>query len=169
MLLFAAILATALAGGSSSAVVKVDDAGRVSASAYVPMAASDLRKRLADAAWPMQFDKTGTALVGRRADGSCELLDYRTSGFLGADWTVRQCPTSTGFAATLTESSFFSRYESQWILSSEGNGVRLDYVLDVGLPKLMPSGIARDKMASSVGSMMNGLVAWAEVHAASAP
>jgi hypothetical protein len=132
------------------------------------MAEKDLRTRLADAAWPMQFDKTGTALVGRRADGSCELLDYRTSGFLGADWTVRQCPTATGFAATLAESSFFSRYESRWILSPEGDGVRLDYVLDVGLPKMMPSGIARDKMASSVGSMMNGLAAWAEVHSATA-
>ena len=165
----AALLGTALSGGSSSAVVKVEDAGRVRATVFVPMAEKDLRTRLADAAWPMQFDKSGTALVGRKADGSCELLDYRTSGLLGADWTVRQCPTSTGFAATLTESSFFSRYESQWILSPDGNGVRVEYVIDVGLPKMMPSGMARDKMASSVRSMMNGLVAWAEVHAASVP
>ena len=165
----AAILGVALAGGSPPAVVKVDDAGRVRATAFVPMAETDLRTRLADAAWPLQFDRTGTSLVGRRNDGSCELLDYRTSGFLGADWTVRQCPTATGFAATLSESSFFSRYESQWILSPEGNGVRLDYVIDVGLPRMVPSGMAHDKMASSVGSMMNRLVAWAEVHAASVP
>ena len=163
----AAILGTALAGGSS--VVKVDDSGRVRATAFVPMAEADLRTRLADAAWPLQFDKTGTALVGRRTDGSCEFLDYRTSGFLRADWTVRQCPTATGFAATLSESSFFSRYESQWILSPEGNGVRLEYVIDVGLPRMVPSGMARDKIASSVGSMMNRLVAWAEVNAAAAP
>ena len=153
MIGIAALLGTALAGGSSPAIVKVEDAGRVSATVWVPMGANDLRSRLADAAWPLQFDKTGTSLVGRRADGSCELLDYRTSGFLGADWTVRQCPTSTGFAATLTESSFFSRYESRWVLSPEGNGVRVEYVLDVGLPKMMPSGMARDKIASSVGSM----------------
>lgn len=168
MLLFAALLSTALAGGSSPAVVKVDDAGRVRATAFVPIAEKDLRTRLADAAWPLQFDKTGTALVGRRADGSCELLDYRTSGFLGADWTVRQCPTATGFAATLAESSFFSRYESQWILSPESNGVRLEYVIDVGLPRMVPGGMARDKMASSVGSMMDRMVAWAEIHSASA-
>ena len=165
----AALLSTALAGGTSPAVVKVDDAGRVRATAWVPMAEKELRTRLADAAWPMQFDKSGTALVGRKPDGSCELLDYRTSGLLAAAWTVRQCPTATGFAATLAESSFFSRYESQWVLSPDGNGVRLEYVIDVGLPKMMPSGMARDKMASSVRSMMNGLVAWAEVNAAAAP
>ena len=165
----AVILGTALASATSSAVVKVEDAGRVRATVFVPMAEKDLRTRLADAAWPMQFDKSGTALVGRKADGSCELLDYRTSGLFGADWTVRQCPTPTGFAATLAESSFFSRYDSQWILSPEGKGVRLEYVIDVGLPKIMPSGMARDKMASSVGTMMNGLVVWAESHSSTAP
>jgi len=164
-----ALLSTALSGGGSPAVVKVEDAGGVRATVWVPMAEQDLRARLADAAWPMQFDKSGTALVGRRADGSCELLDYRTLGWLGADWTVRQCPTATGFAATLAESSFFSRYDSQWILSPEGKGVRLEYVIDVGLPKMVPSGMARDKMASSVGSMLDGLVAWAEAHAAAVP
>jgi hypothetical protein len=163
-----ALLSTALSGGSSP-VVKVEDAGRVRATVWVPMAEQDLRTRLADAAWPMQFDKSGTALVGRRADGSCELLDYRTRGWLGADWTVRQCPTATGFAATLAESSFFSRYDSQWILSPEGKGVRLEYVIDVGLPKMVPSGFAREKMASSVGAMLEGLVAWAEVNAAPVP
>jgi hypothetical protein len=107
MLLLAALFGAALAAGGSPAVVKVEDAGRVRATVYVPMAENDLRTRLADAAWPMQFDKSGTALVGRKADGSCELLDYRTTGLFGADWTVRQCPTATGFAATLTDSSFF--------------------------------------------------------------
>ena len=165
----AALLGTALAGGSSPAVVNVDNSGRVRATAFVPMAEKDLRTRLADAAWPLQFDKTGTALVGRKADGACELLDYKTSGWLGADWTVRQCPTSTGFAATLSESSFFSRYESQWILSPEGNGVRLEYVIDVGLPRMVPSGMAHEKMASSVGGMLERIVAWAEVNAASVP
>ena len=164
-----ALLATALSSASSPAVVRVEDAGRVRATVFVPMAEQDLRTRLADAAWPMQFDKSGTALVGRTADGSCELLDYRTSGMFGADWKVRQCPTATGFAATLAESSFFSRYDSQWILSPEGSGVRLEYVIDVGLPKMLPSGFAREKMASSVRTMMNGLVAWAEVNGATAP
>jgi hypothetical protein len=162
-----ALLGTVLAGGSSPAVVKVEDAGRVRATVFVPMAEKDLRTRLADAAWPMQFDKSGTALVGRKADGSCELLDYQTRGLFGADWTVRQCPTATGFAATLTGSSFFSRYDSQWILSPEGTGVRLEYFIDVGLPKMLPSGFAREKMASSVGTMMNGIVAWAEARAGS--
>jgi hypothetical protein len=165
----AAILGTALAGASSPAVVKVDDAGRVRATAWVPMAVADLRSCLADAAWPLQFDKSGTSIVGRRADGSCELLDYRTSGWVGADWTVRQCPTATGFEQKLAESSFFSRYESRWTLSSEGNGVRVDYVVDAGLPKMVPSGWAREKMASSVGTMMERLVAWAELQAASEP
>lgn len=169
MIGLAALLSTALAGGSSPTVVKVEDAGRVRATVWVPMAERDLRTRLADAAWPMQFDKSGTALVGRKPDGSCELLDYRTRGWLGADWTVRQCPTATGYAATLAESSFFSRYESQWILAPEGSGVRLEYVIDVGLPKMLPSGFAREKMASSVGTMMDGLVAWAELNGASAP
>jgi hypothetical protein len=169
MIGLAAILGTALSAGSAPTVVKVEDAGRVRATVFVPMSEKDLRTRLADAAWPMQFDKSGTKLVGRRADGSCELLDYHTSGFLGADWTVRQCPTATGYAATLTESSFFSRYESQWILSPEGTGVRLEYFVDVGLPKMVPSGFARDKMASSVGTMMDGLVAWAEARSASVP
>ena len=169
MIALAALLGTALASTGSPADVKVDDAGRVRATAWVPMAERDLRARLADAAWPLQFDRTGTALVGRRADGSCEILDYRTTGFLGADWTVRQCPTATGFEATLAESGFFSRYESRWILSPEGTGVRVEYVIDVGLPRMVPSGMAREKMASSVGSMLERLVAWAEVHAASVP
>ena len=165
----AALLGTALAGGSSPAVVKVDDSGRVRATAWVPMAATDLHTRLADPVWQLQFDRSGTALVGRKADGACELLDYKTSGWLGADWTVRQCPTSTGFEQTLAESSFFSRYEAQWTLTPEGNGVRAEYVIDVGLPKMVPSGWARDKMASSVGGMLERIVAWAEVNAASVP
>ena len=164
-----AFLGVALAGGSSSAVVKVDDAGRVRATAFVPMAASDLRPRLADPVWLLQFDRSGTALVGRKADGACEILDYKTSGLFGADWTVRQCQTSTGLEQTLAESSFFSRYESRWTLAPEGNGARVEYVIDVGLPKIVPSGWAREKMASSVGGMLEGIVAWAEVRSASAP
>ena len=165
----AAILGAALAGGSSPAVVKVDDAGKVRATAFVPMAAGDLRTRLGDPVWLLQFDRSGTALVGRKADGACELLDYKTSGLFGAEWTVRQCPTSTGLEQTLAESSFFSKYDSRWTVTPEGTGVRAEYVLDVGLPKMVPSGWARDKMASSVGSMMERIVAWAEVNAAAAP
>jgi hypothetical protein len=118
---------------------------------------------MGDPTWMLQFDSSGTEVVGRWRDGSCELVEYRTAGTLwSADFTVRECPTPTGFEGTLVRSSLFSRYESRWTLVPDGGAVRVEYDLDVGLPRLVPRGWAHERMVSSVEGMLRGLVAWAD-------
>jgi hypothetical protein len=127
-----------MAGASSPAVVKVDDVGRVRATAWVPMAEGDLRTRLADAAWPMQFDKTGTALVGRAGGRIVRAprLPHVRFPLRGMDGpTVSDADGVRSHARAI---ELLLEVREPVDSFPEGQGVRLEYVIDVGLPKLMP-------------------------------
>jgi hypothetical protein len=144
-------------------VVTIDDRGRVHGTAVLSVPVTELRTHLSDPAWLLQFDQSGTTVAGRRRDGACEEIAYRTPGTLwSAEFTVRQCPTPTGFEATLVRSSVISRYDSRWTLTPVAEGVRVEYELEIGVPRLVPAGWARNRTVSSVDGMLRGLVAWAD-------
>lgn len=112
-----------------------------------PMAPADVRRLVGDPVWVAETDGTGTT-VRAEPDGSC-VLGHATSpsAFKTVVYTVRHCPTDTGWKGTLVDSNAFDTYGVLWEVEPQEGGSRVSYTLtmttSLPIPNWVISGTTR--------------------------
>jgi len=159
-------LALTAAAPAAAAPVQVTDDGRVETTVLLPVSVDTLRAHLSDPRWlpGVVGDGTRASLVGQ--DGPCQLVDsVSPSAVVEARYRTRHCPTGTGFRSTLVESKHFEVYESEIVLTADGEGTRLRYRLRVVPSFPVPSAIVRSGLKSGVQKLSDALEAWGAAQA----
>jgi hypothetical protein len=144
------------------------DGNVVRGTVTVPVPAATIRGHMTDPLWLPKLDESNTEVTVREQDGACLILDcVSPSTLLTVRYTVRRCPTTEGYKATLIESNAFSSCTAEWRITDEGEGARMSYALDAVTSLPVPQSWARGGMKKAIGKLMKRLDAWGTTAATS--
>jgi len=148
------LVATSIArAGAPDAVVLPSQA--VQGTVSVSLSPSDAMAKLADPTWVSSVDGGRTTVVVTGREGACTVAAYTSpSALMTVTYTIRQCPTGSGYRSILVASDDFQAYESEWTVVPDGAGSLLTYRVRLE-PKLpIPLALMTGTIRRDVLSMM---------------
>lgn len=148
------LVAMSLAHAGAPDAVVLPSQG-VQGTVSVSLSPADAMARLADPTWVSSIDGGRTTVVVTGHDGACTLAAYTSpSALMTVTYTIRQCPTGSGYRSLLVSSDDFETYESEWIVAPDGAGSLLTYRVRLE-PKLpIPLALMTGTIRRDVLSMM---------------
>ena len=157
MLLTLAVVAIGRAGEPS---VEVKDDGTVVLVTSVPAPEASVRAVLVDTAGSLASLFPDVLSVEVEADGRCEKVHRRTRGMLRPlDLVVRRCPTERGWQEELVEHGDFEAFSSEWILTPDAGGTRVEYRARTRVDLPVPQAVVDDTVKKAGLRALSNLVA----------
>jgi ribosome-associated toxin RatA of RatAB toxin-antitoxin module len=150
------LLVTAALAVPPSAVLT--DSGAVVGTVSVTTAPTEMMRLLGDPTWVAGVGGAGTRVTVKSHEGSCLIADYVSpSSVMEVTYTVKQCPTTTGYVATMITSNAFHSYRTEWKVEAEGAGSRLTYRLELDSKLWVPESLVTSTTRRSVEKLMQRL------------
>ncbi len=135
--------------------VVVNDDHSVTGTVEVKTTPDDLKKKLSDPRWLAEVSGGGTKVTVRGEDGSCVTTEnVSPSAVKTVTYRIKQCPTSTGFVATLVESNTFNAYRMEWTIAPTDAGTKATYDLTTETSMMVPQFIIDRSTKKGVLNML---------------
>lgn len=150
-------LAYAGSGEPSDPVVHADSS--ISTDVLIHASVADVRAVLADpkAAGALSDSVLAVRVLGK--DGPCDLVEVTCKGVMDPlTYTVRRCPTPTGFSENLVQSEDFSSQRAEWRLEPVSGGTLVTFSVR-SEPKIsLPRRVVQAVVESSAVETLENLV-----------
>ena len=149
--------AVAVAGGATTV-----DGDVVRGLVHLPVPAERVLAGLRDPTWEIRIAAEHTDVDVQGPDGACTIVSYVTPNpILEARYTLRRCPTATGWVSTLVEANAMSAYRSAWTVEPADGGCQVAYEVEVHSAVWVPDALVRRQTQQAIEGRMDALRSWA--------
>lgn len=138
--------------------VVVNDDHSVTGTVELKTTPDTLKSKLADPVWLAGVDGNGTQVTVLERVGDCVVTkNVSPSAIKTVTYSVKQCPTATGFVATLVESNTFNDYRMEWTFTPSDTGTKAVYELSTDTSMMVPQFIIDRSTKKGVLHMLEKL------------
>ena len=142
---------------AAAPAVVVESDGTVVATVVLDASEAEVRALLADSVAAARLSADVLEATAS-THGRCEQMEISTRGFLRPLTVVTlRCPTADGWRETLLRSDDFTRYVTEWRISTVVGGTRVEHRVNVGVDLPVPEAAVRQGLLDAVVAKVDAL------------